>query len=443
MIGGEFILNVWRFCNRLLHPLNRSTDQPINRSPTKILKQENKATKILLKNLPHPTPSVVRGMRRTLTPVSPPRVAATTAACHGGNQYRGPGAWKRPRVSGKSSRLGTTDIITNGPLDLTAILDAESLRRDSCKKSHRKARNNRSKESNAAALKARLESLSLLLAPSHGIDRASAQSAAADEPRHAHYDRSPPACLSPCCPPQASLEAPASSVAPPWQHQNTQLQIQEHQAPVPLNHRENTGCRAVAVVVSETRRHQAPLDTSNSNNSNLVDVVEQTRQDHTGDGNDLSNTTPTQQTKTELKPELFQEWKDTTSALRVPSAATKMAVDDRCNAELLGARTTLRMLLKEQTKLREAMCRRRLEARLGTNGRKLLKNVLVSGKHSTRIGHRGRRRHEQHNARVRAGDARTRLVHAHPLLFMGEDELRKIEVDQMSLEDAEAVHLSK
>lgn len=399
---------VWRFCNRPFIIFLYFID--LTSSHHYVLVRR------LRQNLPHSSSIVlfaVTEMRRTLTPVSPSPMATATASCHGGNQYRGPGAWKRPRVSGKSSRLGTTGIITNSPLDLTAILDAEGLRCDSRKESYRRARKNRSKQSNTAALKARLESLSLLLAPSHGIDGASAPSIVLDEPRHAHHDKRPPVCLVPCCPQQASSGAPTSSVAPPRQHENLQLQIQDHQAQY---YRENPECASVAVA-SETRRHHTPLDTSN-----------------------LSNPTLTK-TETGQKCELLNEWNDI-NALRDPNAATKMAVDDRCNAELLDARTALRMLLKEQTKLREAICRRRLEARLGTNGIKLRKNVSVNGKSNTRNGRRGHRRHGQHSARVGAGDARRR-AHAHPLLFMDEDELQKVELDQMNLADAEAVHLSK
>lgn len=410
-LHGSSIQTVWRFCNRPFVIFYGSHILTSLRTCT--------YSYVAFHKICHSTSSSivlsdVTEIIRTPTPASPSPMATGTASCHGGNQYRGPGAWKRPRVSGKkSSRLGTTDIITNSPLDLTAILDAEGLRCGSRKKSYRRARKNRSKQSNTAALKARLESLSLLLAPSHGIDGASAPSVVLDEPRHAHHDKRPPVCLAPCCPQQASSGTPSSIVAPPRQHQNLQHKIQDNQAQY---HRENPECASVTVA-SETRWHQTPLDTSI-----------------------LTNPTPTQ-TETEQKSELFHEWNDT-SALRDPSVATKMAVDDRCNAELLDARTALRMLLKEQTKLREAMCRRRLEVRLGTNGVKLRKSVLVSGKSNTRNGRRGRRRHGQHNARVGAGEARRR-DYAHPLLSMDEDELQKVELDQMNLADAEAVHLSK
>lgn len=52
-----------------------------------------------------------------------PFVTRETWACHGGNDYRGPGAWKRPRKSEKRVGTGTRDVHhrLGGPLDLSRI----------------------------------------------------------------------------------------------------------------------------------------------------------------------------------------------------------------------------------------------------------------------------------------------------------------------------------
>jgi len=134
--------------------------------------------------------------------------------------------------------------------------------------------------------------------------------------------------------------------------------------------------------------------------------------------------------------------------LRIPNAATKMSIDDRCTSEILGARTMLRALLNEQKKLGAAMRRRRLEACLGDDSTEI--GSAVRRQRREPKGDSGYQRAARKKPlRKRGGrgkdvpGAATRGSHAHALVFMGEEALQKTELNQMRLEDAEATHLSR
>ncbi len=138
-------------------------------------------------------------------------------------------------------------------------------------------------------------------------------------------------------------------------------------------------------------------------------------------------------------------------ALRIPNAATKMSVDDRCTSEILSSQATIRALLKEQKKLGDAMQRRRLEACLGGGGPASESAVLRRrrGKPTGHTGRRARRKGQQRKLKGEEGvagserSAAKRVSRAHPLLFMAEADIQKAELDQMRLEDAEAAILIK
>lgn len=109
---------------------------------------------------------------KILTPL--PIKVTDTAVWHGGNEYRGPGAWKRADVATVKRKRQRNRIIATAavePLDLTSILQGSY--RDECSSSvgikriytHRHGK--RLKHGKSGALASRLESLSLARAPSH------------------------------------------------------------------------------------------------------------------------------------------------------------------------------------------------------------------------------------------------------------------------------------
>lgn len=135
--------------------------------------------------------------------------------------------------------------------------------------------------------------------------------------------------------------------------------------------------------------------------------------------------------------------------IRTPNAATKMSIDDRCTAEILGARSGLRALLNEQKKLGDAMRRRRLEACLGDGGTR--NASAVRKRRGEPTGDTGRRRRVARKQLLQKAGGRGKAMreaakrgsHAHPLVFMEEGDVQKTEIDQMRLEDAEATTLMK
>lgn len=132
------------------------------------------------------------------------------------------------------------------------------------------------------------------------------------------------------------------------------------------------------------------------------------------------------------------------SELRVPSAAVKMALDDMCNAQVLDARSALRVVAKERAALEEAILPLRLETCLGITKKRNSNHFL---KRQYQAPHqRGRRRRIQKQRRSGEGvtkDEGRRQARIHPLLFITEPDLQKAELNFMRLEDAEASHLLK
>lgn len=142
---------------------------------------------------------------KPLTPL-PPSAVAETAAWHGGNGYRGPGAWQHPtkitrtRKRFRSGRVALSAM--QGPLDLTGLVHRQGDRgqnngiNSSCKS--RKGLH----LGKTGALASRLESWSPLRAPSHGIRRVASvasvhSSSQYDMVRSAEAQDSLPVCIHP------------------------------------------------------------------------------------------------------------------------------------------------------------------------------------------------------------------------------------------------------
>lgn len=363
---------------------------------------------------------------KVLPPVASAEIAsagAATAAWHGGNDYRGPGAWTRSQGKSKKRPRTTLAAAADGPLDLAAVL-GESWRLDlSGKPCHRdKARlkvANRSKRGKAATLQARLEALSLQLVPSHEEVAADPLATKSRTPRRASFKPSA----------AAGSRSPCGTLLPlgPDCHVGRQS-----------DSRGQPGGGAIDAFVEEPEC-AVPGDEDSSSTKKIMPNDPQRgltipRQDSTP----LAPPVPTQINQS--GPRQPQEPEVTSRGLRIPNAATKMSVDDRCNAELLGARATLRLLLREQRRLGEAMRQRRIAACLVKGSEA---GHIRRGKSTAPLGRRERRRH---GGRGRLGEApglRRRLSpNAHPLLFMAEADLQKVELEQMRLEDAEAKYTS-
>lgn len=134
-----------------------------------------------------------------------------------------------------------------------------------------------------------------------------------------------------------------------------------------------------------------------------------------------------------------QEWKSA-SELRIPKAAVKMAVDDRCNAEVLEERSILRSLYAEHAKIVSKMRQRRLDVSLAMRGR--LDSSLQKYS-SALVGRKSRNHEKRKKGKAGARDSR-RLHHTiQPLLLMTEAELQENELENMQLEDAESAHLAR
>lgn len=389
-----------------------------------------------------------------------PSVGINTSVWHGGNEYGGPGAWKRPPRSKKRSR---SEVATSGPLDLTAFFGEKWLfaRASMDAKHHNKGNTKnmrRSKSGKAGASQMRLESLSLAMAPSHGAGASvpvvgdQSSTLTTKEPKRSHPAVSSsctsgsPAGSSPLLavlqsgvrpllrevplpqsvrPSEEVWEGRSSEIASPpgIPQQKQQEQQQQQQQPQEQQPQEHSASTAVVVAVSFERCHA------------LVDAPPP-----------LS--APSLLPKQEVVALICQPQEPNTvwNALRVPRATTKMAVDDRYNAELLEERAVLRALLAKQKLLGEAMRLRRLEACLGTRGG--LGARKQGRKQMGRIGRRGQHIKNQ-KKKFKVGGEGSGVVqmrgptHSHPLLFMTEGDVQKNERAQMRLEDAEATHLLK
>ena len=370
--------------------------------------------------------------------LSAPSAGVDPTVWHGGNEYRGPGAWKRPPRSKKRLR---SEVARGGPLDLTAFFGEKWLfARTSMDAKHDNKGNKtmrRSKTGKAGASKMRLEALSLAMAPSHGTGASipavgdSSSTLMTKEPKRSH-----PAASSSC----GSASDDASPLA---LHQSGVGPLpREVRLPPPVSPSDGAWEEKSEFASSGILDHHL---LQQQKKSAVVRPRDSFERYHA-----LTDAPPPQTASLPPKEVVVaqipqpQESNTVWNALRVPSATTKMAADDKYNAELLEERATLRALLTKQKQLVEAMRLRRLEACLGTPGG--LGARKRGRKQMGRTGRRGRHGNNQRKLSTgeRGGVVRMRgPAHSHPLLFMAEGDVQKVEQDQMRLEDAEARHLLK
>lgn len=144
-----------------------------------------------------------------------------------------------------------------------------------------------------------------------------------------------------------------------------------------------------------------------------------------------------------------QAWGRGEQDLRIPKAAVKIAVDDRCNAEVLQEQSFLRAIFREHAEIAMMIRERRFRASLTTKGGvgfRRRTSRLSSRSSTTKAQQRpqGRRHGGISGAEASGGSGGSPHglpgVHRHPLAFMTEAELQQIELKEMRLEDAEAAH---
>lgn len=359
-----------------------------------------------------------------------PLPPVSSAEHHGGNAYRGPGAWKRPRKQYFSVR--------EGPLDLGRIIgNLERQQRGVF--SQRYGARNSFKQGKAAALQARLESLSLTLAPPYGVEKSIPSATATSlEGCHHHVSDNMSNVLPHECKPKRINVEPL-----PQQHQHQHQHYPARGIDEDL-HGDSVRGGAVLNGSSKSSGQHASLTapvlagTAVALNHNHVARVDDTQQRHISLPSSGS-------------PSVRAPHAPSLEALRIPNAATKMSVDDRCTSEILGSQATIRALLKEQKNLGDDMQRRRLEACLGDGGA-ASESVGLRRRRGKPTGHDGRRARRKDQLRKLKGEGGTgggerrvtkRVARAHPLLFMAEADIQKSELDQMRLEDAGAAILAK
>lgn len=359
----------------------------------------------------------------------------SSSARHGGNGYRGPGAWKRHKKKHFA--------VSEGPLDLGRILGNLEIHEQQRSQQQQFEANSRFKQGKALALRARLDSLSPLLAPSHGVCCSSPSPAATSSecPDRGQTDQSqrPPNGDGDRDPSEMLLQhhpqrKPASGVPNVREDKPTFETCSGQQTPSAIVTPSAAGCalehdytpQQIEGKITDTEQRATNALPSNVSNGDAV--VPRGR--HTPG----------------------------VDALRVPNGPTKMSVDDRCTSDILGARATLRALHNENKKIGGAMRRRRMESCLGDVGSRV--GGSVSKGRDKPIGYTTRRKRSRHDGRmrrtpknvvggteekgVRGAAAKHRFhPHAHPLLVMAEADLQKIEQDQMQLEDTGGSHLLK
>lgn len=353
-----------------------------------------------------------------------PLYPVSSAVRHGGNGYRGPGAWKRPRKKHFA--------ISEGPLDLGRILGNLDGYQQKSLHQQRHGTKHRPKRGKAAALQARLESLSLTLAPSHGMGESGSPAMAASSADTHHRRASAPVDAVPSVLPRG--QAPHHKVEPlPSKVQDHH----RHQPPTCCVDEDAAAALGSGVPDSSSNGNQVP-STSNAAVGTMVGLKH---------GHTTCEDKP-QQAASYLPSNTINQNAHVVDALRIPNAATKMSVDDRCTSEILGARATLRALLNEQRKLGGAMRRRRLEASLGDGSNDSEGGVRRRRGKPTRHAGRRRSHHSDQLRRLKDGGRggrglAKRRSRAHPLLFMTEVDVQNAELGQMLLEDAEATHLLK
>lgn len=375
---------------------------------------------------------------KQLAPLPLPSTATRdTRVWHGGNDYGGPGAWKRPR---RSKRAGAGVVPLSAmkePLDLTMILHQGENRGKGGRKNGKRFRQQRR---NYRLLASRLESLSLERAPSYGggggdppgigwtsSTMNSEEQEYTGEISHSwqrDQHQSPPKSI----PRQQcfiSHAMPPDIVDGGGSPDEQMSQVLLRQAP---QRQDVTSKQDVARRPAAESDKTVTVDAKQHNNRAL------TQQEASG-----SCGTPIQ---------FFSSNNGSTSReLRAPNALVKMAVDDNCNAQADDARSKLRVVLEQERILVESMRQRRLDARLRSTGRKTFGARNPHGSAGDSRARKLRCANEQNrNARekyvTRDGEG-SRRARIHPLLFMTEADLRRVELHHLGLEDAEAVHLSK
>lgn len=373
---------------------------------------------------------------KQLAPLTLPSTA-NTRVWHGGNDYRGPGAWKRPR---RSKRAGAGVVPLSAmkePLDLTMILDQGENRG---KGGRGKGQRSRQRRKNYRLLASRLESLSLERAPSYGggggdpPDVRWAPSAMNPEgqeltaegahSRQRAQDGSPPRGI----PRQQCFN---SRTILPNIVDKGGGSPDELMSPMLL--RQVAQQRDVISNQDVPRRPAAESD--NAVTVGATQPIDQALMQQQASG---SRGTPIQ---------FCSKNGNTSSELRAPTALVKMAVDDNCNAQADDARSKLRAILEQQRSLLESVRQRRLDVRLKGIGGKTF------GARKPHYSPGEPRAQKSRCANVQGKNARGKdatpngeglsRARIHPLLFMAETELRRVEQHHLGLEDAEAVHLSK
>lgn len=358
-------------------------------------------------------PDVAEGRMKNLAPLPLAGTAADTRACHGGNDYRGPGAWKRPRDTSKKRPRFPLSTMKN-PLDLTTILMQGNCNynRDSIEATRRNGKRSRHQGKNAG-LASRLESLTLLRAPSHGVGSPGQCAAALRVGDNAHCFQRTRRENSPLNAQQCSNSVPSNTVGGSPERASESILRRKKQEAFPEE--------------EATRSPAAPAS------GDFVVIVKQRER--------------TSKEDTDLGGAPVQDFSNATGELRVPNASVKMTVDDKCNAQALDARTKLRVLLEKQEHLGKSMRQRRLEACLGISGGGgggggfgAREHQYPPGKHRTRKGRRNRQRKSEGPNDAKRHERRRR-AHFHPLSFMTERDLQQLELQLMKLEDAEAAYL--
>lgn len=387
-----------------------------------------------------------------------------TTVCHGGNEYGGPGAWKRPPSKSKKRNRSEVAVATSGPLDLTAFFSERWLfartdanidpAKDHESKGHKTNANKDhdsksrktmscSKRGKAGGAQVRLESLSLaLVAPSHGAGASVPGSASTLATKERNIKRAPSAA--------ASFSRASFDNAPPLALRQTgvgplrEAPPQQPARPSDEAWEEKPEFASRRIFDDHLQQQEFSASTSAAAVTALKDPFEPCHA--LVDAPPQASLLPKQQVA--QNPQSPQGFNAALDALRIPSFTTKMSFDDKCNAELLDERATLRALLTKQKQLGAAMRLHRLEACLGTRG-----DFGTSRKREKKKGCVARRGWHNKNQRKilgaggggGGGGGRRNPTQplSHPLSFMREGDVQKVELEQMRLEDAQAAHLVK
>lgn len=348
-----------------------------------------------------------------------------TARCHGGNEYRGQGAWKRPR--GNKNRLRPS---ASEPLDLSAVLGEEWQSNQDDDSRHRRKisthdRNEqKSRRRRVVVMQKKLKSLSICLAPSSGAV-ASFPAGGHVYPQGSLYDHTPTALD----PPISSIDA---STARLGRHQRLE---------------QRGGCGNIAEQKTDSNMalaQHASRDGPGGGATKDLGSISFGDQHDTWNNSATKVSTDVPQTKTQEKRSTKHIIFDS-SALRIPNTATRMFIDRKYNDEMLGARAALRELVREQAELGKDTHRLRPQANLDKRGGL---DEGVSRRHdnpAALTGLQGRRRREKAPG---GSVSSARRIRKHssalcPLPFYSERALRQYEITQMGLEDSMAHNFAR